>query len=134
MGTTTDTCQFTDKKTDMNDTPYSEEYKKENTVTEWKRILSYTGHTNSTCPIEVHLSSGSVFYGEMDINDVELVETKVDAETTETISSTGNEYFEFPLYRNKSEVGNSDLVAMTLRLNFDGNFSFYTTNGIKIIK
>ena len=131
LGDDTDFCQNISTSYDMSGVQYTEDNEKPNDVTQWKEIISYKGYTSNTCPVEVEISTGSIFYGEMNIDNEELIMSVVDNSMQFEVISTGYEYFEIPLYRNLSDIGDTNLIVMSLRLTANG-FYFYNTDGTLI--
>ena len=133
VGTDTDICQQIGTEYDMDGVQYTESNERANDVTQWQQLLSYTGYTSDTCPLTVEISTGSLFYGEMDIENEWMTFTvNNDDNTTEWIfNSTGNDYWEIPLYRNMADIGDTSLIVMNARMTVDG-FFFYDTDGTLI--
>ena len=131
MGTDTDVCQRISTAYDMNGVQYTNSYERSEAVTEWQEILSYTGYTSDTCPLRVEISTGSLFYGEMDIENEWMTITTVDNTIQWVFNSTGNDYWEIPLYRNMADIGDTSLIVMNARMTIDG-FFFYDTDGTLI--
>jgi hypothetical protein len=131
LGNDTDLCQRISTIYDMSGVQYTEDNQKPDDVTQWKQIMSYKGYTSDTCPVEVEILTGSIFYGEMNIDNEELILSVVDNTMQWEVISTGYEYFEIPLYRNLSDIGDTNLIVINLRWTPNG-FYFYNTDGTLI--
>lgn len=93
----------------------------------YQQTYTFRGNVEGeACPLVVK-TPVNTYYGELNFKDL-IIHLEDDSSTWITVPETGNSYYQVPLYRSITDIGDPLRVALVLRLS-DNRFFFYTRAG-----